>query len=120
MTLLDLLTGNVWDQLMFDTVEATGREAGTVAFYVVWLVLSRWLTVAMVVTVLFNRIDADTEDYLKIAAKTSMHSVFALERAFMQVCYSRRGQATPPLLAAAPRRLGLVIFPPPPPRQNRH
>lgn len=84
VTLLDLLTGNVWDQLMFDTVEATGTETGII-FYVAWLALSRWLTVAMVVTVLFNRIDADTEDYLKIAAKTSMHSVFALEHAFMQV-----------------------------------
>lgn len=84
MTLLDLLTGNVWDQLMFDTVGATGRETGVV-FYVAWLVLSRWLTVAMVVTVLLNRIDVDTEDYLKIAAKTSMRSVFALEHAFMQV-----------------------------------
>lgn len=84
MTLLDLLTGNIWDQLMFDTVEATGQETGIV-FYVAWLVLSRWLTVAMVVTVLFNRIDVGTEDYLKIAAKTSMHSVFALEHAFMQV-----------------------------------
>eukprot|EP00752_Nemacystus_decipiens_P004767 g4338.t2 len=82
-TLLDLLTGNLWDELMFDTVEATGQETGVV-FYVAWLVLSRWLTVAMVVTVLFNRINVDTEDYLKIAAKTSMHSVFALERAFMQ------------------------------------
>lgn len=69
---------------MFDTVGATGRETAVV-FYVAWLVLSRWLAVAMVVTVLFNRIDVDTEDYLKIAAKTSMQSVFALEHAFMQV-----------------------------------
>lgn len=69
---------------MFDTVGATGQETGIV-FYVLWLVLSRWLTVAMVVTVLFNRIDVDTEEYLKIAAKNSMHSVFALEHAFMQV-----------------------------------
>lgn len=84
VTLLDLLTGNVWDEVMFDTVGATGGETGVV-FYVVWLVLSRWLAVAMVVTVLFHRIDADSEDYLKIAAKNTMHSVFALERAFMQV-----------------------------------
>lgn len=38
-----------------------------------------------VVTVLFNRIDVDTEDFLKIAAKNSMRSLFALEHAFMQV-----------------------------------
>lgn len=38
-----------------------------------------------VVTVLFNRIDVDTEDFLKFAAKNSMRSVFALEHAFMQV-----------------------------------
>ena len=84
VTLLDLLTGNIWNQLMFDTVEATGQETGII-FYVTWLILSRWLAVAMVVTVLFYRIDVDTENYLKIAAKTSMHSVFALEHAFMQV-----------------------------------
>lgn len=84
VTLLDLLTGNVWSELMFDTVAATGQQSG-IFFYVAWLVLSRWLAVAMVVTVLFNRIDVDTQDYLKIAAKNSMHSLFALEHAFMQV-----------------------------------
>lgn len=84
VTLLDLFTGNVWSELMFDTVGAAGQQTGIV-FYVVWLILSRWLAVAMVVTVLFNRIDVDTEDYLKIAAKTSMRSLFALEHAFMQV-----------------------------------
>lgn len=84
VTLLDLLTGNVWSELMFDTVAATGQQSG-IFFYVAWLVLSRWLAVAMVVTVLFNRIDVDTEDYLKIAAKHSMRSLFALEHAFMQV-----------------------------------
>ncbi|CAB1107988.1 unnamed protein product [Ectocarpus sp. CCAP 1310/34] len=83
VTLLDLLTGNVWSELMFDTVAATGQQSG-IFFYVAWLVLSRWLAVAMVVTVLFNRIDVDTEDYLKIAAKHSMRSLFALEHAFMQ------------------------------------
>lgn len=70
-------------QVMFDTVGATGQQTGIV-FYVVWLVMSRWLVVAMVVTVLFYRIGVDTEDYLKVAAKNSMRSVFALERAFMQ------------------------------------
>ncbi|CAM9483745.1 unnamed protein product, partial [Ectocarpus fasciculatus] len=83
VTLLDLLTGNVWSELMFDTVAATGQQSG-IFFYVAWLVLSRWLAVAMVVTVLFYRIDVDTEDYLKIAAKNSMRSLFALEHAFMQ------------------------------------
>ncbi|CAM9843940.1 unnamed protein product [Ectocarpus sp. 6 AP-2014] len=83
VTLLDLLTGNVWSELMFDTVAATGQQSG-ILFYVAWLILSRWLAVAMVVTVLFNRIDVDTEDYLKIAAKHSMRSLFALEHAFMQ------------------------------------
>ena len=84
VTLLDLLTGNLWSEVMFDTVGATGEQTGII-FYVVWLVLSRWLVVAMVVTVLFYRIDVDTEDYLKVAAKTSMRSVFALESAIMQV-----------------------------------
>lgn len=84
VTLLDLFTGNVWSEIMFDTVGASGQQSGII-FYVVWLVLSRWLAVAMVVTVLFNRIDVDTEDYLKIAAKTSMRSLFALEHAFSQV-----------------------------------
>lgn len=84
VTLLDLFTGNVWSDIMFDTVGATGQQSGII-FYVVWLVLSRWLAVAMVVTVLFNRIDVDTQDYLKIAAKTSMRSLFALEHAFVQV-----------------------------------
>ena len=84
VTMLDLFTGNLWSEVMFDTVGATGEQTGII-FYVVWLVLSRWLVVAMVVTVLFYRIDVDTEDYLKVAAKTSMRSVFALESAIMQV-----------------------------------
>lgn len=83
ITLLDLLTGNLWDEVMFDTVGATGSQSGII-FYVLWLILSRWLVVAMVVTVFFYRIDVDTEDYLKIAARNSMRSVFALEHAFMQ------------------------------------
>lgn len=82
-TLLDLLTGNLWDTVLFDTVGATGSKTA-ILFYVLWLVLSRWLVVAMIVTVLFYRIDVDTEDYLKIAARNSMRSVFALEHAFMQ------------------------------------
>lgn len=69
---------------MFDTIGATGEQTGII-FYVVWLLLSRWLVVAMVVTVLFYRIDVDTGEYLRIAAKNSMRSVFALEHAFMQV-----------------------------------
>lgn len=47
VTLLDLLTGNLWSEIMFDTVGATGSQTGII-FYVVWLVLSRWLAVAMV------------------------------------------------------------------------
>lgn len=84
VTLVDLLIGNLWNEVMFDTVEETDQQAGIV-FYVLWLVLSRWLVVGMVVTVLFYRIDVDTEENLKIAARNSMRSVFALERAFMQV-----------------------------------
>lgn len=83
-TVLDLLTGNLWSEVMIDTAHYTGKQTGII-YYVLWLVLSRWLVVAMLVTVVFYRIDMDTEDYLKIAAKNSMRSVFALEHAFMQV-----------------------------------
>lgn len=68
---------------MFETVGATDQQA-SIVFYVLWLMLSRWLAVAMVVTVFFYRIDIDTEEYLKITARKSMRSVFALEHAFMQ------------------------------------
>ncbi|CAN0031754.1 unnamed protein product, partial [Hapterophycus canaliculatus] len=44
VTLLDLLTGNLWSEIMFDTVGATGSQTGII-FYVIWLVLSRWLAV---------------------------------------------------------------------------
>ncbi|CAM9119896.1 unnamed protein product [Discosporangium mesarthrocarpum] len=83
LTVLDLLAGNQWDLVVFETVESTGQQIGIV-FYIIWLVLSRWLVMAMVVSVLFYRVDADTEEYLKVAARSSMRSIFALERAYMQ------------------------------------
>lgn len=83
ITLLSLLTGNLWNEILSETVGSTGHQAAII-FYVVWLVLSRWLVVAMVVTVIFHRINIDTEEHLKVAAKKSMNSVFALERALMQ------------------------------------
>eukprot|EP00903_Cladosiphon_okamuranus_P008160 g7859.t1 len=120
VTLLDLLTGNIWDELMFDTVEATSQETGII-FYVTWLVLSRWLTVAMVVIVLFNRIDVDTENYLKIAAKTSMHSVFALEHAFMQchksyafLVWRKRYEEATAHLSSTKGQMKLLEYHPPP------
>jgi hypothetical protein len=70
---------------MYRTVNAT-ESMVPVAYYISWLVLSRWVLLAAVISVLFYRVDKDGEEYLRLVAQTSMRSVYALENAFVQTC----------------------------------
>ncbi len=84
ITVLNMLTGSYWVQTMYDTVDAVGVTS--IAYYVAWLILSRWVMLAAVVSILFYQVDRDGEEHLRVMARASVRSVYALDHAFKQTC----------------------------------
>ncbi len=84
ITVFNLLTGSYWSQTMYNTVNAVG--IASISYYIVWLVLSRWVILAAVVSILFYQVDRDGEEHLRVMARASVRSVYALDHAFKQTC----------------------------------
>ncbi len=84
ITVLNLLTGSYWSQIMHSTIDAVG--IASIVYYILWLVLSRWVMLAAVVSILFYQVDRDGEEHLRVMARASVRSVYALDHAFKQTC----------------------------------
>jgi hypothetical protein len=82
-TVFNVFTGNKWTYVMSDTMASTSKNAAL--FFVLWIILSRWFIVSLLVAAIFSYIEHDNAEHLKYAARGTTRAVYKLEHSLMKM-----------------------------------